>query len=208
VQKLLTGLKPRAARIVALTANGGVIAYAVRDSDGGTILRIRATDGSWSTLPLRSAPAGILIDNRTVAVWTPAGRVELFSESGAPLATVTVSAPRAVALRNGELVVVSGRGTIDVYDLASGMRTLSRPLPAATTAAVSVRFDIATVSSGRSVYAIRLADGRTATIARTPGRPLARIGDAGIAYAWNSAGRGTVEFVPMHTVQALLAAAA
>jgi hypothetical protein len=102
-------------------------------------------------------------------------------------------------------VVLTGRRTLNVFDVASATRVLERRLPALAAPAISVSFGIAVLSSGDRVYALRLSDGRLATIARAPAAVTARIGDAGIAYAWSSGGRGTVMFVPLRAVQSALA---
>ena len=69
---------------------------------------------------------------------------------------------------------------------------------------VDVEYGIAVVTAARSVYAMRLATGRTARLAVAPAAVRAQIGSAGVVYAYSAGRGGIAAFVPMSTVEAAL----
>jgi Tol biopolymer transport system component len=103
-------------------------------------------------------------------------------------------------LDDGSLVVWRF-GVLEVYDVATGARVLSRPLPIGFRL-TDVDGGIAVLRAAETVMLLRLHDGRTSTL--TPGRGpvLADLEPAGLYYSYATAdGGGRVVFVPRSTVE-------
>ena len=109
-----------------------------------------------------------------------------------PFAPADVSAARL----DGGRLVVWRFGVIEVYDVSTGVRVLSRPMPVGYRL-VDVDGGIAVLLQGNRVQLLRLADGRSLTLA--PGREpaLADLEPTGLynSYATPDGG-GRLAFVP------------
>jgi hypothetical protein len=131
--------------------------------------------------------SGGLIATRTAVLDSQGKLVHLF-----PFAPEDVSASRL----DGGRLVVARSGMLEVYDLAFGVRQLSRPLPQAYQLE-DVDGGIAVLSVPRGIMLLRLEDGRSFTLA--PGKPprLADLEAPGLYYAYATAGgEGRVVFMP------------
>ncbi len=109
-----------------------------------------------------------------------------------PFTPADVSAARL----DGGRLVVWRFGALELYDVASGVRVLSRPMPTGYRLA-DADGGIAVLRSGDTVMLLRLSDGRSLTL--TPGRGpvLADLEPAGLYYSYATAdGGGRVVFVP------------
>jgi Tol biopolymer transport system component len=127
-------------------------------------------------------------ERETVAVLNARGEVvRLF-----PFAPADVSAARL----DGGRLVVWRVGVLEVYDVATGARELTRVMPAGYRLA-EVYGGIAVLLRADSVQLLRLADGRSLTL--TPGREpaLADLEPAGLYHAYATPeGGGRLVFVP------------
>ena len=112
---------------------------------------------------------------------------------------------RAARLDGGTLVVARA-GLLEVYDLATGAGTLQRPLPSGDELE-AVQGGVALLQGEGSITLLRLADGRSFTLA--PGRsPVSADLDAsGLYYSYATAGGGgRVVFVPRAEIDRRLGA--
>ena len=69
---------------------------------------------------------------------------------------------------------------------------------------VDVHYGVAVLARGTAVLAVRLANGRTATLAHAPSAVRAQIESPGVAYRYNAGGHGFVRFVPLAKIERLL----
>jgi len=102
----------------------------------------------------------------------------------------------SAALLDGGRLVVWRFGVLEVYDVATGARELSGPLPIGYRP-VDVDGGIVLLRQGDTIMLLRLSDGRSLTL--TPGRApvLADLESAGLYYSYATAdGGGRVVFVP------------
>jgi hypothetical protein len=136
----------------------------------------------------------------TVAVLRADGLVDLFA--GRQLVnTYSPTGARAIALRAGELVVLTRRQTIDVFSLADGSLLHSWRIPRGASRAIDVHFGVAVFTIGRRAFALRLSNGRTAALVKTPGAVAAQIDDVGVVYRYNVRGQGYLGFIPFAAVE-------
>ena len=109
-----------------------------------------------------------------------------------PFSPADVSAARL----DGATLVVWRFGVLEAYDVASGARELSRPLPSGFRLA-DVDGGIAVLLSTDSVMLLRLADGRSTTLQRGQEPTLADLEPPGLYYSYATGDRGgRVVFVP------------
>jgi WD40 repeat protein len=106
-----------------------------------------------------------------------------------PFATDEVSAARL----DGSRLVVARLALLDVYDVTTGIRELSRPFPSGFTLA-EVDGGIAVLRRGDTIRLLRLADGASHTL--TPGRGvLADLEAAGLYYSSRTGAGGRLAFM-------------
>jgi Tol biopolymer transport system component len=109
-----------------------------------------------------------------------------------PFSPADVSAARL----DGGTLVVWRFGVLEAYDVASGARELSRPLPSGFRL-VDVDGGIAVLLSTDSVMLLRLADGRSTTLQRGQEPTLADLEPPGLYYSYATGdGGGRVVFIP------------
>jgi len=142
--------------------------------------------------------SGTLIAIRT------AGGVIVLDERGTlvhafPFAPADVYAAR---LDGGHLIVWRFGG-LESYEVATGARVLSRPMPIGHRLA-DVNGGIAVLLSADTIMLLRLADGRSLTLAPGGGPVLADLEPPGLYYSYTTAGGGRVVFVPRSEVVARL----
>jgi hypothetical protein len=151
------------------------------------------------------APRLAAADSGRVAILRRFGpQVDVYDSAGALLRTMTVRAPRAIALRGDELAVLTRSRRLDLYDVTTGLRQQHWQLPARTNSAIDLHYGIAVFTAGRKVFALRVTDGHETVLARAPGRVGAQIDDAGVAYRYNTATTGVIRFISMTGVEAKL----
>ena len=147
-----------------------------------------------------SAPHQLSVFRDNVAVLRADGLVDLFA--GRQLVnTYSPTGARAIALRARELVVLTRRQTIDVFSLADGSLVHSWRIPRGASRAIDVHFGVAVFTIGQRVFALRLSNGRTAALVKTPGAVAAQIDDVGVVYRYNLRGQGYLGFIPFATVE-------
>ena len=138
-------------------------------------------------LPVDSVSAGL------IAVREP-DQVAIVDAQGAlvrvfPFAPDEVSAARL----DGGRLTVARLALLDVYDVASGTRQLSRPLPSGYTLA-DMDGGIALLQRADTIRLLRLSDGASHTIA--PGRDVvADLEPSGLFYAYKAGTGGRLTFV-------------
>lgn len=130
-----------------------------------------------------------------------AGAVTVLDEQGKlvrsfPFAPADVYGGR---LDGGQLVVVRSY-TLESYDVATGARDASQPFPAGYQLA-DVDGGIAVLRRAGTVTLLRLADGRSLTLAHGDGPMFADLEPPGLYYSYETAdGGGRVVFVPRSDV--------
>lgn len=144
--------------------------------------------------PVDSVSAG-LIATRTpalVSVLDAQGKlVRAFSFTPADVSGAVLDAGSLVVWRFGVL---------EVYDVATGARTLSRPLPAGFRL-TDVDGGIAVLRAAETIMLLRLADGHSFTLTPGPAPVLADLEPAGLYYSYAAAdGGGRVVFAPRSTI--------
>jgi hypothetical protein len=112
---------------------------------------------------------------------------------------------RAVALRAGELVVLTEKRTLDVYSVPDGHLLHRWRMPAATRPSIDVHFGVAVVTAGRKVLATRLETGRTRVVLAAPAPVRAHLDDVGVVYTYNVHRTGVLSFVPFAALERALA---
>lgn len=102
---------------------------------------------------------------------------------------------RAARLDGGRLVV-SRSGSLEVYNVATGVGELQRPLPAGY-ALTDVDGGIAVLQRARTIMLLRLDDGRLVKITPRRGPVLAELEPTGLYYSYTTAdGGGRLVLVP------------
>jgi hypothetical protein len=181
--------------VPTIAADGATLAYAVPHSL--SILR-----GNYRTEQVAASwliPMAIAADGPRTAVLTER-RILIANRKGTELASIAARSARAIAMRGETVVATTRYGTLEVF--LRGRRTHSWPLPSGARRAVDLHYGIATVTAGRSVYAINVLTGQTALVATTPARPTAQIGPIGVAVGYSVGSRGTIRIVPFADVEA------
>jgi hypothetical protein len=122
--------------------------------------------------------------------------------------TIAPSSAKEVALRKDYAVVLTRTKTLEVYNSHTGALLRTWPV-AAGASRLDVHSGIAAYAVGRTVFAIRLTDGRDAPIATAP-RAIEglEIEAPGIVYAYNTFRAlnevGNLGYVPLTQANALL----
>lgn len=102
---------------------------------------------------------------------------------------------------DGERLVVARPGVLEVYDARTGAGVLQRPLPAGY-ALTDVDGGVAVLRKGRTVLLLRLADGRSFTLAPGRGPVLAELEAPGLYYSYATAeDGGRLVFVPRSEIE-------
>jgi hypothetical protein len=143
-------------------------------------------------------------DRGRVAVLRRDATVALYSGNGTLVRTLAVPAAREVALGGHRLVALTGRRTIEVYDVGNGELVQSWQAPAGA-GHLDVAWGIAVFTVGHRLFALRLETGKRALLATTSRRIFdAQIEPAGVVYAFNTmdsgASVGNLIFRPMRRV--------
>jgi hypothetical protein len=100
------------------------------------------------------------------------------------------------ALLDRRRLVVTRSGRLDVYDIASGARVLTGPLPAGYRL-TDVSAGIAVLRRGRRILVLRLSDGHSLLLWPERGPVQAEIEAPGLYYSYATPdGRGRLELVP------------
>jgi hypothetical protein len=155
-------------------------------SDGGhRVLRIdpKANDVT-ATVPLPAAQAPIVYDIQIVEgrpwVLTTAGAIGLDPATGRPETFVKVRKPAGdpgpiwSTISDGRLWVITRDGTVDGYDLASGRRVESKPLPVAGAGLLAPTSEGGLYGFGNGELALAGEDGKVAwqhRLSSTPALP-------------------------------------
>jgi hypothetical protein len=177
-----------------------------------------AGDGPMLAFALAGHVATILENYRTETMYGLHG-VHALAADGATTAALTrqlvtihdararerafrAAGAQSLAIRRGTVVTTTAGGRLDVY--RAGRLVHSWPLPAGTRPGVDLQYGIAAVATHNGVYAIDVANGRTALLASTPTPASAQIEPVGVGYAYSIGSRGTAAIVPMTAVEAAL----
>jgi hypothetical protein len=149
------------------------------------------------------------LDLGRVAVLRPDQKVAIYDAATKQLLlTIAPTSAKEVALRKDYAVVLTRTNTVEVYDSHTGLLLRRWPV-AAGASRLDVHSGIAAYAVGRTVFAIRLADGRDAPIATAP-RAIdgLEIEAPGIVYAYDTVkglnDLGNLAYVPLLQVDSLL----
>jgi hypothetical protein len=140
--------------------------------------------------PIASVSAGL------IAIRKP-GSVAVLDERGA-LVRLLSFAPADVnaAVLDGAHLVVWRFGVLEVYDVATGARELSRPLPSGYRL-TDADGGIAVLRKEETILLLRLSDGHSLTLTPGQGPVLADLEPPGLYYSYATGdGGGRVVFVP------------
>jgi len=101
----------------------------------------------------------------------------------------------SAARLDGGRLVVARLAVIDVYDVATGARLLSQPLPSGFELS-DVDGGIAVLRHGETIMLLRLDDARSRTFAPGQGPRFAELEPAGLYYSYATGAEGRIVFVP------------
>ena len=180
--------------------------------ESGTITQasLQRLDGGLATLVLgRPALYASSLDLGRIAVLRPDQHVAVYDAATKKLLlTIRPSSAKEVALRKDYAVVLTRTKTIEVYNSHTGA-LLKKWAVAAGASRLDVHSGIAVYAVGRTLFAVRLTDGRDAPIATAP-RAIEglEIEAPGIVYAYNTfkglKDVGNLAFVPLRQANSLL----
>jgi hypothetical protein len=198
-----TSITPGGASVRSIAADGPRLAYAFRSgrraAGAGRVGFVSGLTAQGVTTS-DSAPLQVSVFRNNVAVLRADGLVDVFG--GRQLVgTYNPVGPRAIALRAGELVILTKRQTIDVVSLADGSLLHSWRIPQGASRAIDAHFGIAVFTIGRRAFALRLSNGRMAPLVKTPGAVAAQIDDVGVVYRYNVRAQGYLGFIPFAAVE-------
>ena len=178
----------------------------------GTITQasLQRLDTGLSTLALGSQSLyAVSLDLHRVAVLRTDHTVAIYdTEARRQLLTVRPTSAHEIALRKDYLVVLTAKKTLEVYKSHTGALLKRWPV-AAGASRLDVHSGIAVYAVGRTVFELRLADGRDAPLATAP-RAIEglEIEAPGIVYAYNTfkglQDVGNLAFVPLRQATSLL----
>ena len=178
----------------------------------GTITQasLQRLDAGLSTLAL-GIPSlyAASLDLHRVAVLRTDQKVAIYdTETRKLLLTIAPSSAREIALRKDYLVVLTRTKTLEVYNSHTGVRLKTWPV-AAGASRLDVHSGIAVYAVWRTVFEIRLADGRDGPLVTAP-RAIEglEIEAPGVVYAYNTfkglEDVGNLAFVPLRQATSLL----
>ncbi len=188
---------------IPVAADGATLSYAVRNGAGVVRLgRLRGQQAAGST-EVQSATQ-LSVDRGRVAVLGADGHVDVLQDD---VVTQTLDLPdaRAIALRNDQLTVLRGAGTLDTYALRNRQLLHHWQVPAGTAPAVDVHYGVAVVTAGRRVFGISLATGARSVLLTAPAAVRAHLDDIGVVYAYDAGTGGVLGFIPFAAVEQALA---
>ena len=198
-----TSLRSGGASVRSIAADGPTMAYGFGSSArAAETARIGFLSGLAPTAVTSSdsAPLQVSVFRHQAAVLRADGLVDLFA--GRDLVeTYHPTGAIAIALRATELVVLTRRHTIDVFSLADGTRLHSWRIPHGASRTLDVHFGVAVFTVGRTVFALRLTNGRTSRLLKTPSAVAAQIDDVGVVYRYNVHGQGYLGFIAFAAVE-------
>jgi hypothetical protein len=178
----------------------------------GTITQasLQRLDTGLSTLALGSQSLyAVSLDLHRVAVLRTDHTVAIYdTESRRLLLTIRPTSAHEIALRKDYLVVLTATKTLEVYNSHTGALLKRWPV-AAGASRLDVHSGIAVYAVGRTVFEVRLADGRDAPLATAP-RAIEglEIEAPGVVYAYNTFKAlqdvGNLAFVPLRQATSLL----
>jgi TolB protein len=159
--------------------------------------------GEVSCTPLRKSAEGTpvaSVSSGLIAV-RKNGSVAVFDAAGTlvRLLSFTPADVNGAVLDGGHLVVWRF-GVLEVYDVATGGRELSQPLPPGFRL-TDVDGGIAVLRKANTIMLLRLSDGRSLSLAPGAAPVLAELEGPGLYYSFTAAdGSGRVVFVPRATL--------
>ena len=178
----------------------------------GTITQasLQRLDTGLSTLALGSQSLyAVSLDLRRVAVLRTDHTVAIYdTESRRLLLTIRPTSAHEIVLRKDYLVVLTATKTLEVYNSHTGALLKRWPV-AAGASRLDVHSGIAVYAVGRTVFELRLTDGRDAPLATAP-RAIEdlQIEAPGVVYAYNTfkglQDVGNLAFVPLRQATSLL----
>jgi hypothetical protein len=178
----------------------------------GTITQasLQRLDNGLTTLALGSLSLySVSLDLHRVAVLRTDHTVAIYdTESRRLLLTIRPTSAHEIALRKDYLVVLTATKTIEVYNSHTGVLLKRWPV-AAGASRLDVHSGIAVYAVGRTVFEVRLTDGRDAPLATAP-RAIEglEIEAPGVVYAYNTfkglQDVGNLAFVPLRQATSLL----
>lgn len=184
-----------------LAGDGNVLAFARVAGSSGPVMSM-GRDLFGVPIGRNVGTVDISADNGRIAALGRDGRIEVLGAQGRSVSTVVSPTARALALRGPRLVVLRP-GAIDVFNAKNAKLLHTWRIPAGADARLDAHFGVAVFTSGQTVHALRLSDGKTVAVARTSTPPVAQIDAAGIVIRTNADGRGVLQVVPTSAVERL-----
>jgi hypothetical protein len=204
IEKVVMRTRLNAGSIRGLAADGSELAYAVKTN--GAPGRVGRLDGQkpQGATQLPSQAVQLSVNRGLIAALRADGRVDVLRD-GVAIRTFAPMGARAIALRAGQLVALTQRGTVNVYALSGGALLHRWQAPPGASPALDVHYGVAVLTAGRKVFALDLATGRYRTLLTAAGAARAHLDDIGVVYAYNTAEGGTLGFIPFARVERALA---
>jgi hypothetical protein len=190
-------------RVIAASGDDRVLAYSVVRGGASVLGRVGVRMRAQTLVKGGGAPISLSADGGRIAVLRSGGELEIRDGDGALVRSLTAPGGRAVALRAGRVAVLT-RNALDLFDVETGVRLHSWPVPRRTYPRLDMQYGIAVVTTGQRVVAISLSTGRRFVAATIPDLVGAQIEAPGIAYAYNSGRYASVEYVPFARLERAL----
>jgi hypothetical protein len=202
VEKVVARTRLGHGSIQLLAGDSLTLAYALRPRSGATrIASLHASRAAGTTL-LPSA-LRLSVDRGLIAVLRGDGRVDVL-RGGRVVRTFERTGARGIALRGGQLTVLTRAGTLDTYAVANGGLVHRWRAPEGSSTAFDVHYGVAALTSGRRLYGINLATGKRRVLLAAPHALRAHLDDIGVVYAYNAGRGGVLGFIPFAAVERAL----
>lgn len=194
----------RRVSLAGIAADGPTLAFALVDRSATPIVsdvgRVTGEYRAPDVFRVRNAVRSISADSRRIAALAANGSIDVRTDRGTPVRSFTARGATSVALGGDVLAATTRDGHLLVYSVSTGSQVNSWMLPAGA-GHVDLQYGVAVVTASRSVYAINVANGRTARLAMAPVTARAQIEPIGVVYTYSTDGRGTAKFLPMSRVE-------
>jgi hypothetical protein len=193
-----------------VAADRGLIAYAVGHSErelrGQALVAriVRAGVRGVAVADGGGLAVAVSVDSKRIATLRQSGTIDVRTATGRLVGSVVAPTARAIALRRGQLAVVTSSGRLELFSVAGGRLKNSWRLPAGVAPSVDLHYGVAVVTAGARVYAVDVTTGQIALVARAPALVHAEIEAPGIVYQFNRDGKGILRLIPFSQVRAAL----
>jgi hypothetical protein len=202
VEKVVARTTLRHGSIPLLAGDSLTLAYALRSTTGATrIARLHASRAAGST-QLPSA-LRLSVDRGLIAVLRGDGRVDVL-QGGRVVRIFERTGARGIAIRRGQLTLLTRAGTLDIYAVGDGQLLHRWRAPEGSIPQFDVHYGVAVLTAGRRVYAINLTTGKRRVLLTAPHAIRAHLDDIGVVYAYNADRGSVLGFIPFAAVERAL----